>query len=292
MKPAAFEYHDPATLSEVLELLAEYREDSRALAGGQSLVPMMNFRLARPAHLIDLNGVRELRYIRVDGGTLQVGAMTRQRELERSAPVAEGWPLLTAATSYIGHVQIRTRGTVGGSLAHAFPSAELPLVMTVLDATLELQSTRAQRSVLAQDFFYGCMDTVLEPDELLVAVQVPPMPDESGWAFEEVSRRHGDFALMGVAGLVSLDAQGCIHEARLGFTEAKPIRPAPAESLLKGARPEDGLFREAAALAVKELDPDSDIHASAKYRRHVGEVLARRVLQKAVERAAAVRSED
>ena len=257
------------------------------MAGGQSLVPMMNFRLVRPSHLVDLNGVGELRYIRLDGRTLRIGAMTRQRELERSGLVSEGWPLLAAATSHIGHVQIRTRGTVGGSLAHAYPSAELPLVMTVLDATIVLRSTRAQRSVLAQDFFLGYMDTALEPDELLVEVRVPPMPDESGWAFEEVSRRHGDFALMGVAGLVCLDARGCIREARLGFTEAKPLRPAAVEAVLKGAPPEDSLFREAATLAAKELDPDSDIHASAKYRRQVAEVLARRVLHKAVERAVA-----
>ena len=166
MKPAVFEYHNPTTLSGALELLAQYGEEARALAGGQSLVPMMNFRLARPQHLIDLNRVSELSYIRLDGGKLRIGAMTRQRELERSNAVAKGWSLLADATSYIGHIQIRTRGTVGGSLAHAFPSAELPLVMTVLDAILRLRSISAERSVRAGDFFVGCMETELKPQTI------------------------------------------------------------------------------------------------------------------------------
>jgi len=288
VKPAVFEYHNPTTLSGALELLAQYGEEARALAGGQSLVPMMNFRLARPQHLIDLNRVSELSYIRLDGGKLRIGAMTRQRELERSNAVAKGWSLLADATSYIGHIQIRTRGTVGGSLAHAFPSAELPLVMTVLDAILRLRSISAERSVRAGDFFVGCMETELQPDELLVDIEVPPLPPGSGWAFEELSRRHGDFALMGVAGLLSLDEHGSIEEVRLGFSGEKPLRSSKAENLLNGQRPEENLFREAAAQAAQELDPDTDIHASGDYRRQVAEVLARRVLQKALTRASAV----
>ncbi len=285
MKPAVFEYYNPTTLTEALELLAQCGEDGRALAGGQSLVPMMNFRLARPAHLIDLNRIGELSYIRLDGDKLRIGAMTRQRELERSNAVASGWSILAEATSHIGHVQIRMRGTVGGSLAHAFPSAELPLVMIVLDATLKLRSSKTERLVQAKDFFFGCMETELQPGELLVEIEVPSLLPGSGWAFEELSRRHGDFALMGVAGLLSLDKGGSIEEARLGFTGAKPHRSTNAEKLLKGGRPQESLFREVAAQAVQELDPDSDIHASGDYRRQVAEVLARRVLQKALARA-------
>lgn len=287
MKPAAFEYYDPTTLSEALNLLAQLGGTARPLAGGQSLVPMMNLRLARPSQLIDLNRVAELSYLRVENGELRVGAMTRQREIERSATVAERWPLLREATGYIGHVQIRNRGTVGGSLAHAYPSAELPVVMCALGAVFVLRSQRGERSLNAKEFFVGPMTTVLEPDELLIEVRVPPLPPRTGWAFQEISRRFGDFALMAVGGLLTLDETGVIQQARLAFTDSTPMRPESAEKRLLGRRPGSDLFYEVAGVAARDLNPDADIHASAEYRREVARVLARRVLAQAAERAQA-----
>ncbi|MFQ5849610.1 MAG: FAD binding domain-containing protein [Candidatus Binatia bacterium] len=285
MKPAAFEYYDPMTLVEALDLLAQLGEGARVLAGGQSLVPMMNFRLVRPSHLVDLNRVGELRYLRVENGGLRIGAMTRQRELERSAVVAEGWPLLRELTRHIGHVQIRTRGTVGGSLAHAYPSAELPLAMITLEAEFLLRSRKGERTVRAEDFFVTYMTTVLEPSELLVEIRIPPVPPRTGWAFQEVSRRHGDFALVGVAALLTLDEGGVIRRARLAFTGPTPVRRAKAEELLVSERPGKDLFHEATGLAVQDLEQDTDIHASADYRREVAGVLARNVLEQAAGRA-------
>jgi hypothetical protein len=193
MKPAKFDYYDPTTLDEALSLLAQFGDRARPLAGGQSLVPLMNFRLIRPAHLIDLNGVAGLSYLKIDDGALRLGATTRQRELERSADVAKRWPLLRDAAGFIGHVQIRNRGTIGGSLAHAFPSAELPVAMVSLDASLTLRSKTNQRTARAEDFFLSYMTTMLQPDELLTEISVPALPAQSGWSYHEVSRRHGDF---------------------------------------------------------------------------------------------------
>ena len=286
MKPAKFDYHDPKTLDEALSLLAQFGDQGRPLAGGQSLVPLMNFRLIRPAHLIDLNGVEELSYIRTDSGPLRIGATTRQRALERSMVVAERWPLLREAASYIGHVQIRNRGTVGGSLAHGFPSAELPVAMVALDASFTLRSKANQRSARAEDFFVSYMTTALEPDELLTAISVPALHVNTGWSYQEVSRRHGDFALAGAASLVALGENGTIQQARLTLTGMTPMRSQEAEEFLLGERPSDAAFREAARRATENLEQDSDIHASAEYRRHVCAVLARRALTRAAQRAA------
>lgn len=285
MKPAAFQYYDPTTLSEAMSLLAQFGDGARPLAGGQSLVPLMNLRLIRPSHLVDLNGVGELRYLKLDNGELRIGAMTRQRQLERSAEVENHWPLLREATSYIGHIQIRNRGTVGGSLAHAYPSAELPVAMVALGASFILRRNDDQRAVRAEEFFVAHMTTVLEPDELLVEIRVPALPPKTGWSFQEVSRRHGDFALAGVAALVTLDGGGSIGQARLAFTGPIPLRVEKAEQLLLGEKPTEGLFREAARAATQDLAQDSDIHASADYRRQVSEVLARRALEEAARRA-------
>ena len=287
MKPASFEYHDPTTLSEVTALLGGLGEDARVLAGGQSLVPLMNFRLARPAHLVDLNRVAELDFLSVEGGELRIGAMTRQRTLERSGEVAAGWPLLREATGYIGHVQIRNRGTVGGSLAHAFPSAELPVAMVTLDATLVLQGEGGERTVAAEDFVLGTMTTVLEPGELLREVRVPAVAAGSGASFQEVSRRYGDFALAGAAVLVTLDPDGVVTGARLTLTGPAPIRARAAEAALLGERPSEALFLEAARRAVAGIEQDSDMHATAEYRLRACETLARRALTEAAERAAA-----
>jgi CO/xanthine dehydrogenase FAD-binding subunit len=285
MKPASFEYYRPESLGEALQLLSEYRETGRPLAGGQSLVPMMNFRLARPAQLIDINGLRELDFLKVENGDLRIGAMTRQRELERSAAVASGWPLLQEATRHIGHVHIRNRGTVGGSIAHAYPSAELPLVMVALGASFVLRSVNGERIIPAKDFILGAMTTVLEPAELLVEIRVPRLASQAGWGFQEVSRRHGDFALTAVAAVVTLEADGSMDEVGLVFAGAQPHLWNEA-AILKGQKPEAAIFAESARKAAAELDPDSDIHASAEYRREVSQVLARRVLEAAAGRAA------
>jgi CO/xanthine dehydrogenase FAD-binding subunit len=285
MKPARFEYHDPATVDKTLALLSQFGDQARLLAGGQSLVPLMNFRLLRPAHLIDLNGVNELSYLRVENGDLRIGAMTRQRALERSPEVATRWPLLRDATAYIGHVQIRNRGTVGGSLAHAFPSAELPVAMVTLGASMILRARHAQRAVTAEHFFQSYMSTAAQPGELLAEIRVPALPLDTGWSYQEVSRRHGDFALAGAAAVMSLDGGGRIASARLTLTGATPFRAAQAEATLLGQAPSEALFRDAAERATRNLEQDSDIHASADYRRNACAALARRALAQAAQRA-------
>lgn len=285
MKPAVFDYHDPATIDEALGLMAQFGDQARPLAGGQSLVPLMNFRLIRPAHLIDLNGVAELSYLKMDDGKLRIGATTRQRELERSADIAQRWPLLREATSFIGHIQIRNRGTIGGSLAHAFPSAELPVAMVTLDASFTLRSKANQRTVRARDFFLSYMTTVLEPGELLTEIDVPSLPANNGCSYQEVSRRHGDFALAGAASLLALDANGVISHGRLTLTGVTPIRSREAEEFLLGKKPSEVVFRDAAQRATEHLEQDSDIHASAEYRREACAVLARRALMQAAGRA-------
>jgi aerobic carbon-monoxide dehydrogenase medium subunit len=285
MKPASFEYHGPTSLTEALQLLARHGDAAKPLAGGQSLVPMMNFRLARPAHLVDLNGLHELDYLKLENGELRIGAMTRQRTLERSAIVAEGWPLLQEATRHIGHVHIRNRGTVGGSLAHAFPSAELPVVMTALDASLVLRSDQGERVIAAKDFFIDVMTTALQTGELLIEIRVPQVAPRTGAAFQEISRRHGDFALAGAAAIIGLGADGTIGKVNLVFTGSKPVLSSKAETLV-GQKPEITSFAAVAAAAAADLDPESDIHASAEYRCEVSKVLARRVLEQAAARAA------
>jgi len=287
MKPAAFAYYDPTTIDEALALLADLGDDAKILAGGQSLVPMMNFRLARPAHLIDVNRVEPLHYLRVDGGVLRIGAMSRQSHIERSLDVENGWPLLADAVRHIGHVQIRNRGTIGGSLAHADPAAELPATMLALDAEMVVRRKGGERTVAAGDFFESYYTTALAADEMLVEIRVPAAPARTGWGFQEVSRRHGDFALVGAAALLTVDAAGVITRARLTFNGAAPapVRSTAAEALLVGNKEDEGLFRRAGERASEDLDPDDDIHATAEYRREVGAVMARRALMQAAERA-------
>jgi CO/xanthine dehydrogenase FAD-binding subunit len=288
MKPAKFDYHDPATIDEALGLMAQYGDEARPLAGGQSLVPLMNFHIIRPAHLIDLNGIAGLNDLRCEHDTLRIGATTRQRELERSPDIAKRWPLLRQAAGFIGHIQIRNRGTVGGSLAHAFPSAELPIAMVTLDAAFTLRSAGNQRALRAEDFFISTMTTALQSEELLIEIHVPQLPPNSGWSYQEISRRHGDFALAGAAALLTLDAWGAIAYARLTLTGATPIRARKAEEWLLGQKPTEALFREAARRAIDNLEQDSDIHASAEYRRDACAVMARRALQQATRRATAI----
>ena len=294
MKPAAFAYYRPASLDEALALLAEH-EDAKPLAGGQSLIPAMNFRLAAPAALIDLNGLAALaRDKGTEDGGLQLGAMTRHAALEASPLVAERAPLLAETMPFIAHPQIRNRGTVGGSLAHADPAAELPAVMVALKATLVLRSANAERRVPAEQFFTGLFATALEPGELLTSVELPLLPPGSGYAFEEMARRHGDYALVGVAAVLTLNDAGRCATARIALLSVGegPTLAARAAGALLGQNPDAETIRGAAELAaVEDIDPPSDIHASAAYRRQLTRVLTRRALARAAERAHAASRE-
>ncbi len=287
MKPAPFEYHRPATVEEALDLLARHGYDAKLLAGGQSLVPAMNFRLAQPAVLVDLNRVEELDYLREEPGLLRVGAMTRQRAAERSEAVARGAPLLAGTLPWVAHPQIRNRGTVGGSVAHADPAAEIPAVMLALDARFLLRGPGGERTVRAEEFFTGLFGTSLEPDEILVEVEIPAPAPGSGWAFDEVSRRHGDYALAGAAAVVTLDGAGRCTDARVVLLSVGggPVLAAGAAAALVGEAPSEEAVRAAADAVGREIDPPADIHASAAYRRRLAEVLVRRVLPRAFERA-------
>lgn len=289
MKPAPFKYFAPATVEEALAHLSEYGYDAKPLAGGQSLIPTMNFRLAQPAVLVDLNTIPELFYIHPDeNGGLRMGAMTRESEVEHSSLIAERAPLLHETMPHIAHPQIRNRGTVGGTLAHADPAAELPAVSVTLNGRFRLRSQREERWVSADEFFVGFFTTALEPDELLVEVALPPMPPRTGWSFQEIARRHGDYALVGVAALVTLDDKDQCQQARVVFLSVGdgPVEAHQAADTLKGQVLTAEVIQAAAEIAARaDVDPGGDIHASAEYRRHLVQVLARRALKEAVERA-------
>ena len=286
MKPAPFDYHAPDTVDEVLSLLAEHGEEAKVLAGGQSLIPTMNFRLAQPAILVDLGRIPGLAYIRPGDGGLTIGAMTRQRDVEKSPAVAEHTPLLHVTMPHIAHPQIRNQGTFGGSIAHADPAAELPVVATALRGECRIASARGERTVPATEFFTELFATVLEPDELLLDVTLPPLPPRTGYAFEEIARRHGDYALVGVAVTVTLDEAGRCDEARIVFLSVGegPVEATRAASVLAGQTPSEDLLRQAAATAAADdIDPPQDVHASKPYRRRLAEVLTRRALTTAYE---------
>jgi CO/xanthine dehydrogenase FAD-binding subunit len=288
VKPPVFEYHRPGTLDAALALLAEH-PDAKPLAGGQSLIPAMNFRLAAPAALVDLNGLAELAGITAtkDGGA-RLGAMTRHRAVELSPVVGMRAPLLAETMPHVAHPQIRNRGTVGGSLAHADPAAELPAVMVALEAVIVLRRAGAERRVPAEEFFTGLFATALEPGELVTAIEIPARPARSGSAFEEMARRHGDYALVGVAAIVTLDGAGRCAGARIALFSVGegPVLARRAMASLAGAEPTAERLRAAAALAADEdIDPPSDIHASTAYRRQLARVLTRRVLERATARA-------
>jgi CO/xanthine dehydrogenase FAD-binding subunit len=292
MKPAPFEYLAPDSLDAVLDLLARRGGDAKLLAGGQSLIPVMNFRLAQPSLLVDLNRLRDLDYIREaddgDTGGLRIGAMTRQRKLERDPLVPRLAPLLREAVPFIAHPQIRNRGTVGGSLAHADPAAELPSVAVALDARFRLQRAGGERWVEARDFFSGLFATVLEPDEMLVEVALPPPVPKTGWAFLEVARRHGDYAQVGIAARVTLDESGRCREARLVYLSVGdgPVEAREAARMLAGTEFSDEAIAAAADKASRdEMDPTGDIHASADFKRHLARVLTGRALRQAWSRA-------
>ena len=287
MKPPPFDYCAPTTTAEALALLAEHGADAKIIAGGQSLMPLLALRLARPSTLIDLNGVEELSRLDSDVGSTTIGAMVRHRSIERSEVIARNVPLLRDAVPFIGHPAIRTRGTIGGSLAHADPAAELPAVAVALDATFVVSSTaRGERTISATDFFRGYFNTSLEWDEILVSVRFPNAAPDTGVSVHEVSRRHGDFAMAAVAASVTL-AGDIVADVRLGMINVadRPVRATEAEQTLRGVGPTDSVIAEAAAVATRALSPVSDLHATAAYRRSVAGVLVRRALTSAVQRA-------
>ena len=289
MKPPVFAYHRPDTVEEALALLAELGGDAKPLAGGQSLIPTMNFRLAQPAALVDLNRLDALAHISESGeGGVFIGAMTRQRAVERSALVGERAPLLAEALPFVAHPQIRNRGTIGGSLAHADPAAELPAVTVALDATFHVRSTGSERRLRAAEFFTGLFAPALEPGELVVAIELPAPAPRTGWAFVEVARRHGDYALAGVAARVMLDGTGRCADARVVLLSVGdgPVVSPGAAAALAGQKPDAAAIRAAAEAVRQEVDPPGDIHASAAYRRHLAAVLTRRALDRAANGAA------
>jgi carbon-monoxide dehydrogenase medium subunit/6-hydroxypseudooxynicotine dehydrogenase subunit alpha len=283
VKPPPFEYHDPRSIDEAVGLLAEAGDEGKALAGGQSLVPLLNFRLAQPSVLVDLNRVAELSYLRRQDGRLQIGAMCRQARLELSPVAQEGWPLLGDALALVAHPQIRNRGTVGGSAAHSDPAAELPIALTALEAQFKLRSRRGDRIVSADDFFVTHLTTALEPDELLVEIEVPPLPEGTGHAFHEYSRRHGDFALGGAAVTYTKGARSRCESARIVLLGAAdvPVRAREAEEALAGQVMSDELAREAAQLATRDIEPTGDIHGSGEYRKRLIEAMVRRAVVEA-----------
>jgi CO/xanthine dehydrogenase FAD-binding subunit len=287
MKPAPFHYFAPETVAETLELLAGHGAEGKVLAGGQSLMPMLNFRLARPETLIDINNLAELSYIARRDGELRIGALTRHAELERSALVAEHWPLLIEALRWLAHPPIRNRGTIGGSVAHADPAAELPVALTALDARFLAESHRGRRLLDPGEMFAGLLQSGLEPDELLVEIRVPAVAPPSGSAFVEHARRHGDFALGGAAVVLGRDGDRCREGgARIVLLGAGPVpRRVPEAEALLAARPVgEESARAAGEAASRAAEPPSDPHADAGHRRRLAAVLTRRAVLQAWER--------
>jgi len=286
MKLPYFEYEAPATVAEAVELLTKHQDEASVLAGGQSLIPLLALRLARPAMVIDINGLDELSGVSVTDGRVAIGAMTRDYAAEESDAVADAVPLLAAALPFIGHEAIRSRGTIGGSLAHADPAAELPAVALALDAEFVVRSQSGDRVIPAGEWFEGYLTTARSADEILVEVRFPAAARGTGVCFQEVARRHGDFAIVGLA--VSLTvAGGSITDARLAFAGVSdvPVRAADAEQLLVGETPSADLFAAAATRATADLDPPADLHGSPDYRRKVAAALVRRGLQAAADNA-------
>lgn len=286
MKPAHFQYHDPSAVDEVLSVLGRFGDDAKILAGGQSLVPLMNFRLARPMHVVDINKISSLDYVRNQHSALVIGALARQRTIEFSELVARKNPLLIEATRHIGHPAIRNRGTVCGSLAHADPAAEWPALALVMDATFVVRGARGERQVPARDFFLSYFTTCLGPQDFLIEIQVPELPERAGFCFQEVSRRHGDFALAGAAVWLTADAQGFCSDAGIALAGVAPcpVRAPLAEQRLKGERLTDSVLAKVGNSIAEEIDPTSDLHASADYRRKVAGVILQRALRVAAHR--------
>jgi carbon-monoxide dehydrogenase medium subunit len=288
MKLPPFDYEAPQTVSEAVELLAEHGDEASVLAGGQSLIPLLALRLARPAVLIDINGIDELSGVSAADGWLAIGAMTREYAAEESESVADAVPLLAAALPLIGHEAIRSRGTIGGSLAHADPAGELPAVARALDAQFFVRGPAGMRVIPAEEWFEGFLTTSRGPDELLVEVRFPTAGPGTGVSFQEVARRHGDFAIVGLAASLTL-SDGVISDARLAFAGLSdvPLRATAAEDLLAGQRPSAELFDEAARRATDDADPPADLQGSSEYRKTVAAALVRRGLRAAADHSQA-----
>lgn len=287
MKPASFAYVAPTGLPEAVGLLEAMGPEARVIAGGQSLVPALNVRLARPSALVDLNGVTELSFIDEEPDGLRIGAMTRQRALERSAAIGRRAKLMHLALPHVAHFQIRNRGTLGGSIAQNDPAAELPAVLAALDATVTLTGPTGSRTLTWSDFFQGVMTTATAPNEIISSIYLPALPPGTGYGFAEVSRRHGDFALVGAAAALHVGPDAILDVARLvlfGVGEG-PVRAAEGEQALCGRPGSPALWKEAADLAARATEPADDLHASAVYRREVAAVLAERVLRQAWDEA-------
>ncbi len=292
MKPAPFDYYDPDSLDEVLDLLNQHGDDAKLIAGGQSLGPILNMRLSAPKVLIDLNRVTTLDYQREEKNGLALGSMTRQSTLEDTAHLQVRQPLVATSIPYIGHRAIRNRGTVGGSVAHADPAAEWPALILALDGSLLVRNAGGERVITADDFFVWTLTNALVPEEVLVEIRLPKWPNGAGWSFVEFSRRHGDFAVLGVAIRLSLDNAGRCTDARMVLIGGgpTPIRTRHAETMLDGETISQDLISEVSHQASQEIKPDGDIHASADFRRHLASVLVSSALQQAAERATKNRS--
>lgn len=286
MKPAPFEYLCPTTLEEVLENLSEYGEEAKVLSGGQSLIPVLNMRLSTPRYVIDMGRVKDLDYIREENDNIIIGARVRHRDVERSTIIKERCPLLTEAIQSVGHPQIRSRGTIAGSIAHADPSAELPCVLSALRGEIVIASADEERIEAPEDFFLTYLMTTLQPHELIKEIRFPCLSKTSGYAFLELARRHGDFALVGVASIVDLDENGLIRDVKLAVCGAHPVPCvlAEVEDDLIGKAPSDQLFAEAGERAKDYLDAEGDLHGSKEYRLHLASVLTKRALAVAVSR--------
>jgi aerobic carbon-monoxide dehydrogenase medium subunit len=281
MKPPPFRYHDPKTVGETVALL-DRLENAKLLAGGQSLMPMLNFRFVQPDHIIDINRVEGLSYIREAGGALEIGAMTRQRDLEFSDLVRARWPIMHEALLQVGHRQTRNRGTIGGSLCHLDPAAELVSLATGYDATVTVAGPKGQREVPFAQFPVAYMTPAIEPNELVVGVRFPLWPSNRGYAFIEFSRRHGDFAITSAAALIDADAAGKLNRVSvtIGGMGTAPVRARELEQALLGQVPSKELFRDACE-SCRKLEAIDDVHAPASYRQHLAAVLSRRALEKA-----------
>jgi aerobic carbon-monoxide dehydrogenase medium subunit len=287
MKPAKFDYYDPTSLEEALALLDTHQGDGKVLAGGQSLMPLLNMRLARPNIVVDINRIRELNYVRASDGGIAVGAIARQRALQTEKLIAERVPILEESAYYIAHPQIRSRGTICGSIAHADPAAELPALALALDAEMTLTSAKAARTVSAETFFQSFFTTALEANEILTEVRFPAPPKDSAWSVLEISRRHGDFAIAGiVAGLTLESDRQVIRSARLVYfgVGPMPIRVKAAEDALIGQAATEPAFEAAAQCAKQGIDPSNDIHATEEYRRAVAATLTKRALRAALQK--------
>lgn len=287
MIPEPFDYHVPKSLAEASRLVAQFGGEGKVLAGGHSLVPLMKLRLAAPKHLIDIGRIAELRFVREEDGKLQIGALTTHFQLESSDLLKAKCPLLPETAKEIGDVQVRNKGTLGGSLAHGDPAADWPAAILALDGEMKAVSARGERWIPAKEFFVDLLSTALKPDEILTAVRVPPLPPGAGEAYLKLHQPASGFALVGVAARIVLNEKGAVHQASVGVTGVGPkaYRAAAVEDSLRGKSPTRKKIEEAAAHVADGIEANADLYASAEYRAHLARVYARRALEKALERA-------